>query len=132
MCDTPGSRTMEVMKPEVMIVDDNEQFLAAATLLLEREGMTVIGTASTPACALDQIDSLSPDVVLLDLHLGSVSGLVLAADVSSLDAGAPAVVILSSESYEDVRDLLVGAPVRGFVSKVDLSATAIRSIVGSS
>jgi hypothetical protein len=41
------------------------------------------------------------------------------------------VVLISSESYDDVRELLIGSPVRGFVSKVDLSASAIESIVGS-
>jgi DNA-binding NarL/FixJ family response regulator len=119
------------MGTDVLIVDDNHQFLTSASVLLEREGMNVVGTASTPEDAVELLRQLRPDVVLIDLHFGSVSGLDVAARLTTGTTGTTAVVLISSESYDDVRELLIGSPVRGFVSKVDLSASAIESIVGS-
>jgi len=43
----------------VLIVDDNLQFLDAARVLLEREGLTVAGVASTRAEALQQVEAWS-------------------------------------------------------------------------
>ncbi len=119
------------MALDVVVVDDSDQFLASASALLKREGMNVVGTASTPDQARQQVRDQHPDVVLLDLNFGSMSGLDLAAELASDEAGAPALLLISSESYDDVRELLAGSPVRGFVSKVDLSASAIESIIGT-
>ena len=58
-----------------LLVDDNEAFLEAASLLLEREGVTVVGVASTIAEALRQARVLRPDVILVDIGLGNESGL---------------------------------------------------------
>jgi len=46
----------------VLIVDDNGSFLDAARVLLEREGLSVVGVASTGAEALRRAEELSPDV----------------------------------------------------------------------
>ena len=61
-----------------LLVDDNEAFLEAASLLLEREGVTVVGVASTIAEALRQARALRPDVILVDIGLGDESGFDLA------------------------------------------------------
>ena len=61
-----------------LIVDDNEPFLDAARTLLEREGLTIAGVASTSADALREAGSLQPDVVLVDVSLGEESGFELA------------------------------------------------------
>jgi CheY-like chemotaxis protein len=61
-----------------LIVDDNGAFLDAARLLLEREGVTVVGVASSIAEALRQARALLPDVSLVDIGLGEESGFDLA------------------------------------------------------
>jgi CheY-like chemotaxis protein len=122
--------TLDPMALDALIVDDNEHFLVSASALLEREGLCV-ATASTWDEALTQVRERRPDVVLIDLNLGSVSGLALATALTSAVAEAPAMILISSESSDDVRDLLLGSPVRGFLSKLDLSAQAIESILGS-
>ena len=60
-----------------LIVDDNASFLEAARILLEREGLSVAGVASTGADALRQVEAVHPDVVLVDIFLGDESGLDL-------------------------------------------------------
>ena len=57
-----------------LLVDDSDAFLKAASVLLEREGMTVLGTASNSAQALRLAGVLRPDVILVDIGLGEESG----------------------------------------------------------
>ena len=57
-----------------LLVDDNEAFLETASLLLEREGLTVAGVASSIAEALRQAGVLRPDLILVDIGLGDESG----------------------------------------------------------
>jgi len=61
-----------------VLVDDNEAFLETARLLLEREGLAIVGMASTIAGALRQVRALRPDLVLVDIGLGNESGFDLA------------------------------------------------------
>lgn len=117
------------MALSVVIVDDSEVFLLSASDLLRRQGMNVVGTATTPAEALDRVRDLEPDLVVIDLHLGSTSGLDLAGALSADGAGTPALVLVSSIGLEDLAALAVGAPVQGYLTKTDLSAGALESIV---
>jgi len=50
-----------------LIVDDSLQFLTAARGWLEREGIAVVGVASTIAQALQLVHELHPDVALVDI-----------------------------------------------------------------
>jgi CheY-like chemotaxis protein len=61
-----------------LIVDDSPWFLDAARSLLEREGITVVGVASTGAEALRRTAEFRPDVMLVDIDLGGESGFELA------------------------------------------------------
>jgi two-component system, NarL family, nitrate/nitrite response regulator NarL len=112
----------------VVIVDDSDAFLVSARDLLERQGLTVVGVAGTIAEALERVRVLAPDAVIVDLHLGSASGLDLARLLSA-EPTPPAVVLVSSIGTEDLAALAVDAPVRGCLTKTDLSAAAVESIV---
>ena len=56
-----------------LLVDDNDAFLEAARVLLEREGMQVAGMASNIAGALRQARALRPDVILVDMIMPGMS-----------------------------------------------------------
>ena len=92
----------------------------------------MVGVASTSAEAVKLVAALRPDVVLVDLMLGEESGLdlacLLAPDGSHDDA--PAVILISAYSPVDVVELLTASPAAGFLPKSDLSADAIRRIIG--
>jgi CheY-like chemotaxis protein len=53
-----------------LIVDDSLQYIKAARGWLERQGIAVVGMASTVAQALQLAEDLRPDVVLVDIDLG--------------------------------------------------------------
>jgi DNA-binding NarL/FixJ family response regulator len=112
------------------IVDDSTHFLEAAQTLLERDGLSVVGVASTIDQALRQVDDAEPDVVLVDVDLGDESGFDLARrfqQETSVDQSR--VILISTHAEEDVAELVGGAPAAAFLSKSDLSAHAIRRIL---
>jgi CheY-like chemotaxis protein len=57
--------------------DDNPGFAATGSSLLEREGMTVLGTAANGAEALRLAAEPRPDVLLVDIDRGAESRLEL-------------------------------------------------------
>jgi CheY-like chemotaxis protein len=109
-----------------VIVDDSDEFLAAARAMLEREGVTVLGVASTSAEALRQVDALRPDVVLVDIVLGAESGLELVARIGSR---GPLTVLISTHAQADFAELVAASPAVGFVAKAELSGDAIRAVL---
>jgi DNA-binding NarL/FixJ family response regulator len=109
-----------------LIVDDNAQFLEAATDLLRREGITVVGVASTIAEALQKAGELQPDVYLVDIDLGDESGFDLAERLAAAPSSKPSrVILISTYSEMDFADLITASPAIGFLSKSELSARAL-------
>ena len=118
------------MPLRVLIVDDSDLFLDSARVLLEREGLTVAGVASTGAEARRHVQSLQPQVVLVDIALGKENGFDLVVSLTEDGLGDEAVVILiSTRSAEDFADRIAASPAAGFLTKGELSAPAIRRIV---
>jgi two-component system, NarL family, nitrate/nitrite response regulator NarL len=116
------------MPMRCLIVDDNQSFLEAARALLERQGLTVAGVASTIAEALRLAEAVRPDVALVDIWLGDESGFELARRLVENDQGDATVVLTSTHAEEDVADLISDSPAAGFLPKSELSADAIRRI----
>jgi len=115
-----------------LIVDDSARFLDAARSLLERQGIMVVGVASTSAEALRRAAQLQPDVALLDIDLGGESGFDLARQLSRQVSLAPTrMIMISTHAEQDYTDLISASPVVGFLPKSALSADAIRALIRS-
>lgn len=115
-----------------LIVDDNANFLEAAASLLQREGVTVVGGASSIADALQQARELSPDVILVDIVLGHESGFDLARRLAEMGADGPTVILISTHAEADFADLIEEAPAAGFMPKSQLSAGTIQRLLEAS
>jgi DNA-binding NarL/FixJ family response regulator len=115
-----------------LIVDDNANFLEAAANLLQREGVTVAGVASSVADALRQARESRPDVILVDIMLGPESGFDLARRLAETDSGGPAVILISTHAEADFADLIAEVPAAGFVPKSQLSAATIQRLLQAS
>jgi CheY-like chemotaxis protein len=117
-----------------LLVDDSAAFLEAASLLLEREGVTVAGVASSIAEALRQARALRPDLILVDIGLGDESGFDLARLLTrdgrgGQGAGAD-VILISTGAEADYRELIDDSPAAGFLAKSELSVRGISRILG--
>ncbi len=122
--------TLGRMAFRVLIVDDNVSFLGAAQVLLEREGLSVVGVISTTADALQRAAELRPAVVLVDIMLGRESGFALARRLVEDGGGREsAVILISTHAQADFADLIAESPAAGFLPKSELSADAIRRIL---
>jgi diguanylate cyclase (GGDEF)-like protein/PAS domain S-box-containing protein len=109
----PPARSPTPMTEElrVLIVDDDEALRFLARMGLEAAGWTVAEATSGASC-LAAMESVDPDVVLLDLCLPDGDGLSVLAELKKTERTAwVPVVILSGESNpsEVIRLLLAGA-----------------------
>jgi DNA-binding NarL/FixJ family response regulator len=115
-----------------VIVDDNLGFLHAARLLLEQEGLQVVGVATSGDEALHAVAELRPDVTLLDIDLGGESGFDVARRLADHgDTGPGQLILISTHSEEDLVDLIRESPAIGFLGKPSLSATTIKGLLES-
>jgi DNA-binding NarL/FixJ family response regulator len=112
-----------------LLVDDNARFLAAARELLEREGIEVVGVASTIDDAARLVGTLRPDVCLVDIDLGNESGFDLARQLADGGELSTQVVLISAYPERDFTDMIADSPAIGFLPKPELSATRIRAIL---
>jgi DNA-binding NarL/FixJ family response regulator len=100
----------------VAIVDDHPVVRdGIAALLGTQGGLEVVGTAGSLADATSLVESAAPDVLLLDIRLGSESGLKLLASGSAVDL--PAVVVLSAYDYPQYAEAAMELGAAGYVVK---------------
>jgi DNA-binding NarL/FixJ family response regulator len=101
-----------------LLVDDNDAFLEAASVFLGREGVTIVGVASSTAEALRQARALRPDVILVDIGLGDESGFDLARLLARDGQGGGAgVILISTRAEADYTELIAESPAAGFLAK---------------
>ena len=113
-----------------MIVDDSPAVLRAASELLERQGILVVGVAATGVQAVRLIDELEPDVVLVDIDLGPESGFDLARRlVDTPDWRRTRSILISTHDGADFANLIAASPAIGFLPKSDLSSSAIHRLL---
>jgi DNA-binding NarL/FixJ family response regulator len=114
-----------------LLVDDSSCFLAAARELLEREGIEVVGIASTIDEAVRLAGALRPDVCIVDIDLGDESGFDLARRLAESGGQPQRVVMISAYPERDFSDMIADSPALGFLPKPELSAARIRAMVAS-
>jgi CheY-like chemotaxis protein len=116
-----------------LIVDDSADFVDAARGLLECEGITVVGVASTSADALRRFEELRPDVTLVDINLGGESGFEVAEQLHRAGGQSTSpVILISTHAAQDFTDLIETSPAVGFLSKSALTCGAIHDLVSGS
>jgi DNA-binding NarL/FixJ family response regulator len=125
MGKTAGVGHNHPMGTSVLIVDDHPGFRASARRMLEAGGFDVIAEAADCAGGLDAAGALHPDVVLLDVQLPDGDGRELASRID----GPTQVILTSTRSAEELGANPLDYGACGFVSKDELTATAISKLV---
>jgi DNA-binding NarL/FixJ family response regulator len=111
-----------------LIVDDSSLFLDGAADLLRRQGIDVVGVASTGEEAIRLVRKLHPDVALVDVDLGEEDGFELTEQLRGVPR-PPKVILVSTHGEEDLAHLIASSPAVGFVAKARLSAKAILDLL---
>src|SRR5215831_4413256 len=101
----------------ILVVDDFEPFRRFVCPILEREaGLQIIGEASDGLRAVQKIDELQPDLILLDIGLPGLNGMEVARRASELAPHARILFVSQESSYDVVEGALrLGAV--GYVHK---------------
>ena len=111
--------------PRVLVVDDRPDFRHAVRLLLERRGYSVVAEAGCAASALDAVERVAPEAVLLDVRLGYDDGFDVCRRLTRARPGI-AVLLTSTTDYDESHDrdgLVASSGARGFVRKSRLLDT---------
>jgi len=101
-------------KPQVLVVEDEESFVDALTVGLEREGFGV-HVARDGVEGLEVFEAVSPDLVLLDVMLPRMSGIDVCREIRRQSHVPIIMVSAKSEEIDMVVGLEVGAD--DYVSK---------------
>jgi DNA-binding NarL/FixJ family response regulator len=104
------------MPLRLVLIEDHQALREGLELLLGRDGIEVLGTAGNAEDGRELIETLAPDVSLIDIRLGEDSGIELTAHL--IDADPERRIVLytgSSETELLIKGLDSGA--RGYALK---------------
>jgi DNA-binding NarL/FixJ family response regulator len=122
--EMPGPPTIRAM-----LVDDHALVREGIRRILDKEpDITVIGEAERGDLALELLDSLQPDVVLLDVRMPGMSGIET---TRRIRAAFPKIRVLILSAYADFAVEAFGAGASGYVLKTARSnelVAALRSV----
>jgi len=117
------------MKPiRLLLVDDEPAILRGLRMRLALEpDVEVVGEAGDGVTALEQVQRLAPQVVLMDIEMPGLDGIAATSELSARPA-APAVVMLSmhDDAATVARALAAGAA--AFVAKHSIDAVLLTAI----
>jgi DNA-binding NarL/FixJ family response regulator len=101
----------------VLVADDHRVFAEALMFLLqEAGGLDVVATTATTRDTEAAVAAIGPDVVVLDVALGSASGIELTSRLRAEHPDIP-VVIVTAHARPEVAVAAVRAGALGFVGK---------------
>jgi DNA-binding NarL/FixJ family response regulator len=99
----------------VYLVDDHSLFLTGVRAELSDE-FDVLGVSEDVDGAIDEIRSLKPDVVLVDVHMPGGGGVVVVTRISETNPDIRFLALSVSDAPEDVI-AMIRAGCRGYVTK---------------
>ncbi len=112
----------------VLVVDDQAPFRLAAKAVLRRlAGFELAGEASSGHEAIELVDQLQPELVLMDINMPQMNGIEATRQIL---AAHPATVVILCSTY-DVRDLPADASASGaagYVNKERLGADLLQRL----
>jgi CheY-like chemotaxis protein len=113
-----------------LIVDDSADFRDAASAMLQRAGISVVGVASNSVEALRCYEDMHPNVALVDVDLGTEDGFELAELLDQASTGSSlAVILVSTYAEADLADMIATSSAVGFLPKFALTPDAILDLL---
>jgi DNA-binding NarL/FixJ family response regulator len=113
-------------RSKLLLVDDHRVFCQGLEAVFQAEPDFDPLTVSNPAHALGIVQSWKPDVVLMDLRLGEVSGVDLTRQMTALPA-PPTIVVLTAYTDAAAAMEAIRAGAIGFVSK----KASVEQVIGA-
>lgn len=87
-----------------LVVDDEPHVRVFLRILLKQLGVEVVGEAGDGATALELVQTLQPEVVLLDINMPVQGGLATLAHLQEIAPELPVVVVSSESAMKTVHE----------------------------
>lgn len=114
-----NGRVPERTRPaiRVLVVDDHPVVRRGLRALLDTlDGIEVVGEASDGETAVDLVQQIGPDVVLMDLHMPGMGGIEATRRIAE-QGRAPAVLVMTMFDGDEMVVTAVQAGARGYLVK---------------
>jgi two-component system, NarL family, response regulator NreC len=111
----------------IVLADDHTIMRNGLRLVLERQNFSVVGEASNGREAIEVVDRLKPDMVILDIAMPLLNGIEAAKRITS-DHSRTAVLVLSMHSDEAYILKALKAGARGYLLKDSAEADLIQAV----
>jgi DNA-binding NarL/FixJ family response regulator len=115
-----------VPRARVLLADDHAEFLALAAELVNLE-FDVVKTLENGAAVLEEVSSLDPDVIVLDISMSPLSGIETAERLMARDKTAKIVFLTVHEDVDYLRSALATGAL-GYVVKDRLASDLIPAL----
>lgn len=117
------------MVKRVLIVEDEPNIVESLRFLLEREGLEV-AVQSDGGMAIDSVQAVRPDLVILDVMLPNRSGFDILRDLRGMPDSAPKVMILTAKGQARDRDTAEEIGVDYFMTKPFSNKEIVANVLG--
>ena len=112
----------------VLLVEDHPMFRERlASIICKRGDMAVCGEADNVHDALEMVESLRPDIAIVDITLRGSNGLDLLKDLKARDIRIP-VLVLSMHDEMIYAERVLRAGARGYITKYEASSEVMAAI----
>jgi DNA-binding NarL/FixJ family response regulator len=126
MAHTMGSDREGRTFVRVLLADDSPSMLEAARLILEPE-FQIVGTVDDGQAVLKAMESLKPDVIILDICMGIMNGLEAARLLTRIGSKAKIVFLTVHKDQEFVEEAFSAGAV-GYVIKPRLGTDLLVAV----
>jgi DNA-binding response OmpR family regulator len=116
----------------LLVVDDDDTMLMLTEIYLKRHGFT-IAKAHHARQALEMVDTLTPDLFVLDIMMPDMNGFELCNRLRSrAQTAATPIIVFSSVNDRDIRKTCLAAGASAYLCKSDMSAlpSLVRELLG--
>lgn len=110
----------------ILLADDSPSMLQAARLILEPE-FQIVGTVDDGEAVLEAMQSLEPDVLILDISMGLMNGLEAARLLTRIGSKAKIVFLTVHKDQEFVEEAF-SAGAMGYVIKPRLGTDLLIAV----
>jgi len=115
------------MPVRIVLADDHVLVRQGLKSLLEREGFQVVGEASDGQEALHQVESLQPDIAVMDISMPTLNGLNAAREMSRSSPKAKIILLTQHDEAQYISEAL-DAGVKGYVLKNQVASDLLLAI----
>ena len=106
------------MTLRLILVDDQEMYRLGFRMLLEtQEGIEVVGEAEDGHAAVDLIDRVEADIVLMDVRMPRMNGIDATRTIVQGAASGPRVIVLTTFDLDEYAYEAIRAGASGFLLK---------------